>query len=739
MKEHQRKYQSKIPRCPYYIRVKVPTVIQMEAVECGAAALCSVIAYYKKFITLEQLRIDCGVTRDGVSAFGIKQAAEKYKLLADAHSVELEELYNLPLPLIAFWNFAHFVVIEGFSRDKVYIMDPAIGSLSISYEDLNANFTGLVILFEPGMDFIPSGQSVSFIDSLVGVFKREPSSFIYASLVGLGLVLPQIALPALSQIFIDNIIVGHIYNWLEWLLFSMCLIIALIFGLKFLELNILSRLFIKLTTTTAGEYLWHILRLPYTFYLQRYPGEIANRIVFNENAYKNIATQLSALVIDAAAAAFFGIVMFYYDVWIALFGLSMIAADLILMRYLYLYRLDSYYYFQQTISKSIAYSMTALESIESIKSISNEFSIFSRWAGYYTKALNASQIMGTRDIYAGTIPAFLQMLTGITVICFGAWRVIHGSLTIGMLFAMTLLMQLLMAPVTRLVNFIQLAQFIKVDIARLNDVLDHPIEGSLVKAEKEDEVLMSSFPYPKLKGSLEIKNISFGYDKTGDPILRNIDLSISPGSMVGIIGKTGSGKSTLAKLIVGLFEPWKGCIEFDNKPRKELPRSILISSIGVVEQESQIFFGTVKENIAFFNPLIAPQEIIRAAKDACIHEQILLRKGGYELYLHNNGSNLSGGEKQRLEIARALAIQPSILILDEATSSLDTDTEQNVIENIRRRGCTCVMIAHRISSTRFCDEIIVLEKGMIIHKGSPEDLLKIEGLYKTFYNLEQLS
>lgn len=738
MKETNRKYQSTIPRASSYIRNKVPTVVQMEMVECGAASLCSILAYYDKYVPLEELRVECGVSRDGVSAFGIIQAAQMHGLLAEAHQVDLEDLYELPLPLIAYWNFEHFVVIEGFSREAVYIMDPSVGRTTITYEDLNAAFTGIVILFDPSIDFQKSGQPQRIGESLIAIFNRDKASFIFAFLAGLCLVLPQLALPAFSQIFIDNVLVGHSYNWRNWFLFSMVVVIAFTFLMKFLEYTILSRLYIKLTTLFSGEFLWHILRLPYMFYLQRNSGEIANRMPLNENVYKTVATQFSALIIDATVTIAFAIALFYYDAWIACLGLSMVAIDLYFMFALYQSRLDAYFYYQQTVAKSKSYSISALRNIESVKTNCLEYKLFSRWAGYYTKSLNAVQEIGKRDVYAGTIPSFIMLFTEIAVLCFGALRVIHGSLTVGMLFAMLLLMDLLTMPITRLVNFIQLAQFLKIDIARLNDVLKNPIDKALVKAEKEEEQLMKEYPGTKLKGSLEISNLTFGYDLTGDAVLQDVNLFLTPGTMIAVVGPTGSGKSSLAKLIAGLFEPWKGTILFDQMPRSKLPRSLLTQSIGIVEQDAQLFFGTVKDNIAFFNPLIEQSEIVRAAKDACIHEEILLRKGGYDLLLHNNGSNLSGGQRQRLEIARVLALQPSIVILDEATSALDSDTEMKVMENIRRRGCTCIVIAHRISSTRYCDDILVLDKGIIVQKGFHEELIATEGIYKSLYELEQV-
>lgn len=737
-KESSGKYASSIPRSPTYVFEKVPTTVQMEVVECGAACLCSILGYYGKYVPLEQLRIDCGVSRDGASAFGVQMAAKKYDLLAEIHRADLETLYDLPLPLIAYWNFEHFIVIEGFSRDAVFVMDPAVGPMTLTYEELNRSFSKIVILFDPAVEFTKSGKPHNIMDSLFQIFKREYTGFLFAFLAGLLLLLPQLAVPAFTQIFIDNIISGHILNWKTWLLFGIGVMIVLTYLLKYLELNILSRLYIKLSTVFSEEFLWHLLHLPYNFYLQRNSGEIAYRMSLNETLYRNISTQLSGLLINIIMSIGFAIAMFYYDPWIASFGIAMAFCILFLTQYMYGSLVDAYFYYIKTYARSISNSLNALQSIESIKSLGMESKFFSQWSGYFTKMVNANQIVENKNIYVQIFPNSLQALTFIAVLCFGAWRVMDGTLTIGMLVALLILMELFTAPITSLANFVQIAQMVKIDLMRLNDVLKNPIDASLIEAENKDEVLARDIPFSKLKGSLEISNVTFGYDRTGDPILRNININLSPGSMVGVVGPSGSGKSTLARLVADLFQPWQGHIYFDQMERKQLPRSVITNSLGIVEQEAMLFHGSVKNNIAFFNPLIEPEQIVRAAKDACIHEDIVTRKGGYDLILHNNGSNLSGGQRQRIELARVLAIQPTILILDEATSALDPDTELDIIDNIRRRGCTCLIIAHRLSCIRYCDEIVVLEKGEIVQKGYHEELLESGGLYKTLYELEQI-
>ena len=562
-----------IPRASIYSREKVPTVIQMEATECGAACLCMILAYYDKYVPLEEVRVAAGVNRSGASTNGILIAAREYGLLAEAHLVDLEGLYEMPLPLIAFWEFKHFVVIEGFSKDEVYINNPSIGPCRITYEELNHAFTGLVSLFTPGADFVKSGSPLSIGQVFLGAIKRAKLPFFYAFLTGLCLVIPGLAVPAFTQVFIDNILVNHIYSWEGWFFFVMGLTLLLTLLLKFLQLRLLSRLYIQLSTAFSSEFFYHILRLPYFYYLRRFHGETAGRMRLNENVAKTLSSTLTGMGIDVVVAVIFGLAMFYYDSLIALFGMAIVAGDILLLSYLYSSREAAYTSFLQTNVKSLSYSVGALRSMESIKLAGAESNFFSNWAGYYTKAQNALQAIGKIDIYSGILPEFLKNLTLIMILSFGAWRVMHGYLTIGMLMALVILMDNFISPITRLVNFNQVIQLLKMDTARLKDTLNSPVDPTLTQAEKNEDRFSREVPYTKLKGSIELKNITYGYEQTEDPILININLKITPGTYIGVVGASGSGKSTLAKIISGLIEPWEGEVLFDHKPRNELPRA----------------------------------------------------------------------------------------------------------------------------------------------------------------------
>lgn len=729
--------ETEIPKPLFYRRVKTPTVVQMEAIECGAACLGMILGYYEKYITLEELRVACGVSRDGVSALSILQAAQKYELFCEGYKVELEELYDLPLPLIAHWNFNHFVVIEGFSKHYVYINDPSSGPLRISYKELDGSFTGLALIFEKRPEFKKSGSPESGFKLILERMKNFKVSLLFLILTGIAAIFPKLAMPAFTQIFIDNILTKQSSTWSGWTLFAMAVAMALAALFSFLQSFAASRLTIEMSINFSSNFLRHLMYLPLSFYYQRLTGEVANRINLNDNISDTVAQKLIGMFIDAFSTVLFGIVMFYYDPFIALFGILMTLCNLGLMRYLYRKWIDAYAYYQKAIGKSYAYSISSLQSIETIKATTIESKIFSKWAGYYTKTSNSVQQIARNQVYGGIIPSFLAALTSVVIIGVGSWRVINGNLTIGMLMALQILMQNFMGPIVRLVSSLQSIQFVIVDFNRVNDVLKNPLEKRLM--QEENNPLTPQFQKsPKLGGYLELKNVSFRFNPFSDLILNDINFTLEPGKTVALVGPTGCGKSTTVKIIGGLVYPLQGEVLFDRIKREKLPREVITNSLAIVEQEPFLFAGTVKENLTLFEGFVEEDILIQAAEDACIHEMIISRLGGYEMKLENEGTNLSGGQRQQLEIARALIKQPTLLVLDEATSNMDSDTELKIFQNIRRRGCACVIIAHRLSTIRYCNEILVMDNGKIVQRGNHDELMSLEGMYKQLNEAEKL-
>lgn len=720
-----------------YKRVKTPTLIQMEAVECGAACLGIILGYYGCYVPLEALRISCGVTRDGASALGIIRGSKNYGLEGHGHHRELEQLFDEPLPFIVHWGFNHFVVIEGFRKNKVYINDPAYGPRKISYSELDACFTGVILTFTQTAELkktpAPSFFSNTFFQRIAWM-KWGIASLL---LIGILLVFLQLSLAGFSQVFIDYFLDGKLLNWKWYFLGAMGIVCGLIFLLNALKQKVLNYFFVKMSLVLSTQFFWHVISLPIAFFAQRFSGEIACRMMLNDGVALAFVKIVTDGILSIFVASIFGVALFYYDTTIAVVSLSIVLFNVFIIYLLYRARQDAYACYQQEISKSNAYTIGGLRNIETIKATSSELKFFSRWAGYYAKELNTLQIMTRWDIIAGVAPILLGNVVNLTVLMLGIWRIMNGHLTIGMLVAVQILLQNFIAPVFYLMGLIQTIQLLKIDSARLEDVLKNPIDPDAV--DIQNIFAKKNLPLKKLDGYLHVKNVSFGFNPNAPPLLYDINFSLSPGKSVALIGPTGCGKSTLARLIGGLYHPMSGEILLDETPRYELPRTMITHSLAIVEQEVALFSATVADNITLMEAYPVQSDLIRAAQDACIHEEILKRKGGYELLLEANGGNLSGGQQQRIQIARALYRNPTILILDEATSALDSVTEWEVIKNIRRRGCACLMVAHRLSTIMNCDEILVISNGTIVQRGTHLELLKQEGLYKLLVDLEKLN
>lgn len=716
------------PKRASYRRYKTPTVIQMEAAECGAAALSIILGYYSCFVPLEEVRLMCSVSRDGSNAFKILKAAEYYGLKAEGFSAELKDLYDAPLPLIAFWNFDHFVVIEGFSKNTVFINDPASGPRSITYEELNESFTGVLLTFSPTENFrhVSTGEK-KWIPLLWNYFKLFKAPLIYCLLIGLISIIPLLALNVLSQVFIDNILIGKIYSWSTGVLIGFAGISLIITAINFFQQWILIRFTIKLSTLLSSQFVWHTLRLPILFFLQRYGGEIASRIGLNEAVTQSWVSGLLPAVINIIFASIFAIVMLFYDVTITLIGIGIVFANLFLMRTLYRSREDAYANYRQIQGRMASFTINGLEAIESLKAVGGEYQFIGRYGGIYTRSLNTLQSMAYTDLILGTLSPFLSTMGSMAVLILGALRIIQGHMTVGEFVALQMLFNNFTKPALNLVNLNQTLQLLRINLLRIDDVMCHP-QDSLLDQDKFSKRLIS---FDRLNGQVEVKGVSFGYGPLDPPLLKDIHLSIPAGTTAALVGTTGCGKSTLIKLIGGLLNPRNGEILFDGIPHLQYPREVLSRSIAVVEQNSYLFEDSVQQNINLMDPMPNQKEMIQAAQDACIHNDIMLRPGGYQSILERGGANFSGGQRQRLEVACALSRNPSILILDEATSAVDSITERKILENVRRKGCTCLIITHRLKTIRDCDLILVMEQGEIVQRGTHEELIQQPGLYQS--------
>ncbi|WP_375466764.1 NHLP family bacteriocin export ABC transporter peptidase/permease/ATPase subunit [uncultured Nostoc sp.] len=721
-------------------RCHTPTLLQMEVVECGAAALGIILAYYGRIVSLTELRQACGVSRDGVSAFNILKVARTYGLSTKSYKKDLDGLWNLKLPYIVFWNFNHFLVVEGLSKKRVYLNDPATGRRSVSWKEFSGSYTGVVLVLEPALGFQTGGRKPSTILSLWSRLQGSVGAMVYCVVAGFLQVIPGLALPVFSQVFVDHVLIGGRNEWLRPLILGMILTAGLNGFLTLLQLQFLRQLKIKLSASMKSQFLWHILRLSISFYDQRFAGEISSRIQLNDSIANLLSGKLATSAIAAASIFLYVIVMLQYDVLLTSIAIAFVAVNLVTLQWVRRYRTDANTKLMQEYGKVQGIEISGLQSIETLKASALEPDFFSRWAGNYTKAINIRQQFEVTNQTLGILPTFLSGSASLLMLAIGGLRVMDGAMSIGMLIAFQGMTQRFLEPVNNLVNLGTDLQDMESNLIRLDDVLQNPIDPQLEPKkgrEQKEKKNLSSAPKLKLQGDVELRNVTFGYSQIAPPIIENFNLCVKKGQRVALVGASGCGKSTIAKLLCGLYEPWQGEIHFDGEPKERIERQVLVNSISAVDQEIFFFAGSVKDNLTLWDSTIPNQHLVQACQDAQIHDVIVSLPGAYNADLLEGATNLSGGQRQRLEIARALVNNPSILILDEASSALDAETENQVSHNLQARGCTCIIVAHRLSTIRDCDEIIVLEHGKIVQQGTHEQLQQIEGTYLQLIRSEQ--
>ncbi|KAB8155122.1 NHLP family bacteriocin export ABC transporter peptidase/permease/ATPase subunit [Kordia sp. TARA_039_SRF] len=709
--------------------VKTPSVLQMEAVECGAAALSIILGYHGKFVPLEKLRIACGVSRDGLKASNILKAARTFGMEAKGYAKSIEKLKEIQMPAIIFWNFNHFLVIEGFTKNKVYLSDPAQGRYHVSHEEFDDAFTGVVLTFKPTETFEKGNEKKSMMSSLAERITNSKMAITYIILASLFLVIPGLVIPSFTKVFIDKYLVNQISEFVMPLLLVMGGILIVNSVLVYLQQYYLLRLETKLALASSSKFLWHVFHLPIAFFTQRYSGEIGNRVSLNDKVAKLLSGDLANAVLNVIVVVFYAMLMFSYDVVLTIIGIGMAALNIFALRYVSRARKDGNRRFMNESGKLLGTTTSGISMIETLKASGRENDFFTTWTGYLAKVMNAQQELGWLTTRLNIIPPLLMSLTTTIVLGTGAMRVMDGQMTLGMLVAFLYLMNNFMGPVNQLVTTGSMLQEVEGDMGRIDDVLNYEIASEFKEDDEETAAIKESAKLNKLTGHFEMKNITFGYNTTMPALINDFSLTLKPGSRVALVGGSGSGKSTVARIASGLYEPWEGEIRFDGKLRKDIPRHVITESVAVIDQEVLMFKGTIQENIAFWDTNIPEKHIIQSAKDAAIHDVIAARANAYDSEVSERGANFSGGQRQRLEIARALALNPSFLIMDEATSALDPKSEKIVMDNIKKRGCTCLIVAHRLSTIMDCDEIIVMEFGKIVERGTHQELLNLQGTY----------
>lgn len=712
-------------------RVRTPTLLQMEAVECGAAALGIVLGHFGRVVPLEELRIECGVSRDGSKASNVLKAARKYGLEAKGFRYEeLKKLYDLPLPVILFWNLNHFVVLEGFGRKKAYINDPARGPVRVPLDELNSSYSGIVLTFAPGPAFQKGGHRASMIASLKRRLANSRLALLYVTLCGLLLVAPGLVVPTFTRIFIDDYVIGDRGFMVRPLLIAMGVTAALLVALSWLQRYSLLRLETKLSLLHSSRFFAHLQRLPVPYFVQRFAGEIGSRVAINDRVADVIASRLTTTAIDLCLVVFYAALMLRYDVGLTILVILVSLLNIAVLKLVARVRTDLSRRLQLDYGKLMGTSMGGLQMIETLKATGGEAEFFGRWAGYQAKALVGEQGLAVVSETTRIVPGLVSSLATTVIFVMGGLKVMNGEFTIGMLVAYQTLVAGFNAPMASLVNFSGMLQELRGDMVRLDDVLAYPQDPQYTRtaAAGDGQAL-------KLSGKVELRNVVFGYSPLEPPLIDGFNLVINPGERVALVGGSGSGKSTVAKLVAGLYEPWSGQVLFDDALRTELPRDLVTNSLGVVDQEVFLFGGTIAENVSMWDSTLPPARIVTACRDAAIDEVIEARDGRYDAVLEESGKNMSGGQRQRLEIARALAGEPSIVVLDEATSALDAATETLIDESLRRRGCTCIIIAHRLSTIRDADTILVMARGKVVQQGTHDQMKDVPGPYRDLISL----
>jgi NHLM bacteriocin system ABC transporter peptidase/ATP-binding protein len=696
----------------------------MEAAECGAAALCIVLSYHGRFVPLEEMRAACAVSRDGSKASNIVKAAKRYGLVGRGYKKELEKLKGLALPFIVFWNFNHYLVVEGFGKRRVWLNDPASGPRKVSWDEFDQSFTGVVLTFEKTPEFEKGGKRASLWGALSRRLRGNRISLLYIALATLALVVPTIAVPVFARVFVDRILVGGLHDWLRPLLIAMSIAAIAIAAITWLQQSALLKMEMSLSLSGSAQFFRHVLRLPMEFFAQRDSGDISQRVGINDTVATVLSGELATNAVGILLIGFYAALMFQYNVTLTWIGIVIAALNLSVLRYVSRRRADANRRLQQDRGKLAGTAAGGLLVIETLKS-SGADDFFARWAGFQAKVFNAEQELSASSLALTGIPPLLAALNAAAIIGIGGLNVMNGMLTMGMLLAFQMLMLRFEDPVNRVLGLGQRFQDLRSNVARLDDSLRYEEDPGI----DSEVTLETPGAVRRLDGQLELRAVTFGYSRLEKALIEAFSLTLKPGQRVAIVGPSGSGKSTVAKLVSGLYDPWAGEILYDGRPRNLIPRLVLNQAVAMVDQDIFLFAGTIRQNLTMWDETIPERVIVEAARDACIHDEINTRPGGYEYQVEEGGRNFSGGERQRLEIARALVSSPKLLVLDEGTSALDPKTEKTVNDNLSRRGCACLIMAHRLSTIRDCDEIIVLSQGQVIERGTHDEMIGRGGPY----------
>ncbi|WP_024867166.1 NHLP family bacteriocin export ABC transporter peptidase/permease/ATPase subunit [Butyrivibrio sp. FCS014] len=704
---------------------KVPVVMQMEALECGAACLDMILAYYGKWIALEQVRLDCGVSRDGSNAKNILKAARNYGMQAAGYRMDMESLRKeCTFPCIVHWEYNHFIVLCGFKGQKAYINDPSRGSVSIPIKEFEKGFTGIALTFEPTENFEPGGKRKSVLEFAGRRLKDARAAVIFTVLITLFSYAFTIINPKMSEYFMDKLLTGTAANEADGF-------IVLLTGLAILQIAVswISAVYSlkiggKLAINGSTSFMWKILRLPMEFFSQRMSGDILMRHSTNEEIAGVIVNTFAPLCLNTGMMVFYLVVLVRYSVPLTILGISTVIINLVISKIISDHRINVTRGMMIEQGKLATQTLSGISMIETIKASGAENGFFENWVATKAAVDEKEVEFMRKNTYLEAIPQMVSNMANYAILIGGVFFALNGNFSVGMITAFQGILQSFMGPATTLTNAGQTILEMRTEMERVEDVMQYKTDEYADRGDDDSHV------FEKLSGNIQVKNLTFGYSRLDKPFIKDFNMELTQGKRVAIVGGSGCGKSTVSKLISGLYKPWSGEILFDGKSIPEIDRSAFTGSVAVVDQDIILFEDTIENNIKMWDESIENFEMILAARDARIHDDIILKPGGYQYRITEGGKDLSGGQRQRLEIARVLAMDPSIVILDEATSALDAKTEYEVVNAIKDRGITLIIIAHRLSTIRDCDEIIVLDKGEIVERGTHEQLIENDGYYK---------
>ena len=695
----------------------------MEALECGAASLCMILAYYKRWVSLPEMRTTLGVSRDGVTMKSILNGARAYGLEAKAMMMKASRLPEIgSFPCIAYWDNNHFVVITGYTDKHVFINNPAAGPEKYTWEEFTKHYSKKVMFFSPGETFEPGGKPASIIEFASKRLHGTKAVITFMVLAGLIAAVLGVVSPQVSQVFVDKVL-GDGSNALLLPLLVILVVSAVVtLVLNLAQATYLNSVRARFDLEANASFMQKLLHVPMRFYSQRTAGDLLSRQSSNAGIAETLMNTIAPLFVNMVSLVVYVAIMLKISVPLTIIGVGTTLINLGVAYYISKKRVEIFRVIARDSGSLSGVTSGVLGIMETVKATGAEKSYFRMWTGEQSALVAGKARAARMNNYLGSIPTLLVNFANAAVIVLGVWLIMNGQMTAGSLIAMQSLISMFFKPAQSLISSSQTIQEMRTDMERVEDILDHEDDVVFTEAWEDPS-------FNRIAGNIELKHITFGYSTQLPPLIEDFSLSIKPGSRIALVGGSGSGKSTIAKLVAGLYQPWEGEILYEGLPSFAYHRAAFTGAIAVVDQDISVEPGTIMDNIKFGAPLASEEDVVQAAKDADIHEIILARENGYQNVIAEGGNNFSGGQRQQLEIARALAGNPSVLVMDEATSALDAQTENRVMDAVKKRGIAMIIIAHRLSTVRDSDEIIVLDQGHVVERGTHDELMDQQGSY----------